>query len=74
MRNLTSPFRRMSKKKKTHDFIMIFFLKKISLENNAFSGVVCYARRISEVYKIRPNEKDKDKVLYIGYKENEYPS
>lgn len=51
----------------------IFFLKKINLENNAFSGVVCYARRISEVYKIRPNENDKDKVLYLRYKENEYP-
>ena len=51
----------------------ICFVKKINLENNYFSGVVCYTRKFSENYRMQPHTDGKDTLLY-HYQENEYPS
>lgn len=51
----------------------ICFVKKINLENNYFSGVVCYTRKFSENYKMQPYTDGKDTLLY-HYQEDEYPS
>lgn len=46
----------------------ICFVKKINLENNYFSGVVCYTRKLSENYRMNPH------VGKNNYQEDEYPS
>ena len=51
----------------------ICFVKKINIENNYFSGVVCYTRKFSENYKMQPYTDGKDALLY-HYQEDEYPS
>lgn len=51
----------------------MFFIKKISLEDTISSEVVCYARKLSEAYRMNPNKSARDKHLYLGYTEEEYP-
>ena len=51
----------------------IVYVKKINLENNYFSDNVCYARRISNTYRITPDQETKNNPFFFGYSEHEYP-
>lgn len=51
----------------------MFFIKKISLEDTISSVVVCYARTLSEDYRMKPDKSARENHLYLGYEENDYP-
>lgn len=51
----------------------IFFVKRINLENDYFSGIVAYARKLTETYKMNPKKRSKEELYLYHYGEDEYP-
>lgn len=51
----------------------MYFIKKISLDDTISSLVVCYARNLSEEYRMNPDRSAREKHLYLGYSEKEFP-
>lgn len=51
----------------------IVFVKKINIENTFSSDVLCYVRKPSEQYSMKPEDKSTLERAIFGYKEQEYP-
>ena len=51
----------------------MFFIKKISLEDTISGEVVCYARNLSEEYRMNPDKAARENHLYLGYSEKDFP-